>query len=207
MTLANRMAGAAPLGLAMLIGLSATPAEAGYVVTLEEVGSNVIATGMGPIDLTGLSLTGSGGITAAGVLPSFGIIITGPPLATADTYLNTIPLRVSGPTSFGRGTTTTFASTGNGTPVGIEPAEPDFLILAVPAGYASGDPLSDTSTYDNATFASLGVAPGTYEWTWGTGPDQNFTLDVVVPEPSNLALLGVALAGLPLLRRRSRASG
>jgi hypothetical protein len=76
MTLANRMAGAAPLGLAMLIGPSATPAEAGYVVTLEEVGSNAIATGMGPIDLTGLSLTGSDGITAAaGVLPSFGIII------------------------------------------------------------------------------------------------------------------------------------
>src|SRR5258708_7413922 len=37
------------LGGAMLIsfGLSAPPAQAGYVVTLQQVGSNVVATGMG----------------------------------------------------------------------------------------------------------------------------------------------------------------
>ena len=32
-------------------------------------------------------------------------------------------------------------------------------------------------TFNNATFASLGVTPGTYVWTWGTGlANQNFTL-------------------------------
>jgi hypothetical protein len=41
---------------------------------------------------------------------------------------------------------------------------------------------------------------GTYEWAWGTGPDQNFTLAVgaPVPEPASALLLGAALAVLLL---------
>ena len=47
----------------------------------------------------------------------------------------------------------------------------------MPQGYVSGAALSDSMTFNNATFASLGVTPGTYVWTWGTGlPNQNFTL-------------------------------
>ena len=47
----------------------------------------------------------------------------------------------------------------------------------MPQGYVSGGALSDSMTFNNATFASLGVTPGTYVWTWGTGlPNQNFTL-------------------------------
>jgi hypothetical protein len=34
-------------------------------------------------------------------------------------------------------------------------------VLYVPLGYASGGFLSDTSTYNNKTFATLGVTPGT----------------------------------------------
>ena len=34
---------------------SVQPAQAGYTVTLQEVGSNVVATGSGAIDLTGLT--------------------------------------------------------------------------------------------------------------------------------------------------------
>ena len=51
------------------------------------------------------------------------------------------------------------------------------MTLFVPQGYVSGAALSDSMTFNNATFASLGVTPGTYVWTWGTGlPNQNFTL-------------------------------
>ena len=39
------------------------------------------------------------------------------------------------------------------------------------------------------------ATPGTYEWKWGTGPDQNFTLDVV-PEPSTWIMMLAGFAGL-----------
>src|SRR5437764_262075 len=48
-TLATTLA----IGLAWL--LSVRPAQAGYIVTLQQVGPNVVATGSGAIDLTGLT--------------------------------------------------------------------------------------------------------------------------------------------------------
>ena len=62
-------------------------------------------------------------------------------------------------------------------------------------------------TFNNATFASLGVTPGTYVWTWGTGlENQNFTLVIGgagVPDGgSTISLLGCALLGLAALRRK-----
>jgi hypothetical protein len=65
---------AAAIGVAMLsgYGLSAPPAQAGYVVDLTQQGSNVVATGSGAIDLTGLGLlplssSGSGLLNPSGV--------------------------------------------------------------------------------------------------------------------------------------------
>ena len=42
------------VALAAGLGLSVAQAQAGYVVTLEQVGSDVVATGSGPIDLASL---------------------------------------------------------------------------------------------------------------------------------------------------------
>jgi VPDSG-CTERM motif len=169
------------------------------MVTLQEVGSNVVATGSGAIDLTGLSFrnTGMGGL--ASIAPSSAQITTGPTSGTADIYFGMI----SGPTSFGSGGFI-FASSGSGDAVGKVEGDVlnDFLI--VPQAYVSGNALSDSSTYNNATFASLGVTPGTYVWTWGTGANQNFTLQIAgVPDGgSTVSLLGCALLGLAALRRK-----
>jgi hypothetical protein len=190
MTFVKRVAGPAALGVATLIGsgLSAPPAQAGYVVTLTQQGSNVVATGSGILDLTGLSLTITGDTSQAGIFPAGGLINTGPTTATpVDLYTGT-----TGPTSFGSGSFLP-ASSGSGDPVNIQGSIDN---LVVPAGYVSDSrTLSDTSTYSGQTFASLGVTPGTYEWTWGTGADQNFTLQIgpaAVPAP----LIG---HGLPAL--------
>jgi hypothetical protein len=62
MTFMKRIMGAAALGVTLLLGTGpiSSPAQAGYVVTLEELGGDVVATGSGPLDLTGLSFLASG---------------------------------------------------------------------------------------------------------------------------------------------------
>src|SRR5262249_31618551 len=110
---------------------------------------------------------------------------------------------ITGPTSFGSGDIF-FPTTTSGDPVGLRISD---MTLGVPRGYVSGAALSDSMTFDNATFASLGVTPGTYVWTWGTGLlNQNFTLvigGVGVPDGgSTVSLLGCAFLGLAGLRRK-----
>jgi hypothetical protein len=165
------------------------PAQAGYMVTLQQVGSNVVATGSGAINLTGLTFSGTGGFDAE-INGSTAFIITGNG-ASLNVYTG-----FTGPTSFGSGSGV-LASIFSGDGVGIAESAGEIF---VPFGYVSGAALSDSSTYNNATLSSLGVTPGIYEWTWGTGANQNFTLDAVAPavpdSGSTFGLLLVALGGL-----------
>ena len=182
---------------------SVQPAQA-FTITLEQIGSNVVATGTGAINLTGLTLSGPG----AGGLPlvqaNNGIIQIG----AANHPISDAYSGFTGPTNFGVGTQF-LANIGSG----------DFValiqgiafggvgdVLFVPHGYVSGAPLSDSMTFNNATFASLGVTPGTYVWTWGTTglANQNFTLIIGragVPDGgTTVSLFSFALLGLAVLR-------
>ena len=178
--------------------LSVQSAQA-FTITLEQVGSNVVATGSGAINLTGLTFAGGAAIGGGGIEASAGQIITGSPgSASAYTGLN-------GPTSFGSGGLFN-ASTSSGDLFGRFPTQFGGPLL-VPEGYVSGTALSNSMTFDNATIASLGVTPGTYVWSWGTGlPNQNFTLIIGgfgVPDGGSTgSLLGCALLGLAALRRK-----
>jgi hypothetical protein len=157
-------------GIAVTALFSTRPAQAGYIVTLEQVGSDVVATGSGAVDLTGLTFRVSGTLAPGVITANIGIIQIGGSLDNPfiDQYTG-----ITGPTSFGSGGTFE-ANTNSGDFVGIFGRTGD---IDVPHGYVSNTPLSDRMTFNNATFSSLGVTPGTYEWTWGTGlPNQNFTL-------------------------------
>jgi hypothetical protein len=100
----------------------------------------------------------------------------------------------SGPSSIGA-VGTHGASTGSGDWVGIWFGIRSVL---VPAGYVSGQSLSGTGTYSSTTIAALGMTPGTYTWTWGTGGNaDSFVLTIespaAVPALSEWAQLMLAL--------------
>jgi hypothetical protein len=76
------------IGIAAVIicSFSAVRALAGYIVTLEQVGPNVVANGHGTIDLTGLSFIATQPITAA-ICPEVGWLFLGPTsIGSVDTY-------------------------------------------------------------------------------------------------------------------------
>jgi hypothetical protein len=125
--------------------------------------------------------------------PAESVIATGPAdIVDYDVYLGSF----IGPLSFGNGGNT-LADIGSGDRVGFY----NLTFVFVPPGYVSGNSLSDISIYENQTFSSLGVTPGTYEWTWGNGSDQNFTL-IAVPEPRVGLLLGAGFLLLVGVRLR-----
>ena len=88
-----------------------------------------------------------------------------------------MPANFSGPSSFGPGTSEVDATSGSGDILGLTPVGEG---LVVPDGYTSGSPLSSSSTYSGETFASIGMTPGTYVWTWGSGGSaDSMTLNII----------------------------
>jgi hypothetical protein len=186
----NKGTFAGALILASLIGTTADPAQAAYIVTFSETGIDVTASGSGTIDLAGLTFITSGA-TLSVVAPTFATEATGG-AGNVDEYSG-----ATGPFSFGPGVFTS-ATTGAGDLVGIQVLDGSGFIF-VPKGYASGAPLSDTATYAGQSFATLGLTPGVYLYNFGSGTDaDSFTIKVgaPVPEPSTWAMMLIGFAGL-----------
>jgi hypothetical protein len=202
-TLRSELIGRAiALGAAVVLGssLCAPAAHATYIVTLAEQGANVVATGSGSFNLTGLTMSNSGVSIISAIIPNNGAINTGP----ISGVLEDVYSGFTGPTTFGsKGIT--FADLGGGDAVGINGSAGN---LYVPMGYTSGQSLTDTSTYLNQTYGGLGVTPGaTYTWTWGPATDDSFVLQVstAVPELPVFAYFGIGLIGLAVVGVRRRA--
>jgi hypothetical protein len=189
--------------VAALVTVAATGplSRAAFVVTLQQVGSDVVATGSGSLNISGLTFDSNIGSTAI-IIPSNGTAVVGPTGSNAASEYTGF----TGPSNFGSGSGDN-PDFGSGDQVGISPSD-----LIVPLGYVSGNALSDSSTWTGQTFRSLGITPGTYTWTWGLAPTaesvgtpdspvpgDSFTVDAV-PEPASLGLLGVG--GISLLARR-----
>ena len=71
------------------------PAQA-FTITVEQMGSNVVWTGSGAINLTGLNFIGPGIVVGSGTNPVLAVINMVP--GNADTYAG-----ITGPTGFGAG--------------------------------------------------------------------------------------------------------
>jgi hypothetical protein len=176
-------------------------APAAIVINFAEVGNDVVATGSGTANLTGLSLLFSFTNAQINLDASSGNFRGGAPGGLFDIYTT-----LSGPGNFGPGSgTANLPTSGSGDYFGLT-AFNNRLFL--PGGYVSGTPLSNTSIWTNRTFASLGLAPAgnTFTYTWGSGANaDSLTIVTVVPEPSSALLFTLGAALIPLLQRKRTA--
>ena len=196
----TRLAGC--LTVLLTIGVLPQVAHASYIINLSQFGPDVVATGSGTVNTTALT-AGNSGSSGAMILPLLGEIGLGPGGSNVEFFTG-----ISGPTSFG---------TGHGQ--GASSASGDLVFvygqvfygIVLPLGYVSGAPLSSSATFANSTFSSIGITPGVYRWTWGSGPSaDSVTLNAnaasPAPEPQSLSLLAISVAIMMILPRRKRAS-
>src|SRR5690242_12292690 len=131
MTTAKRMVRLAAITMVTMFadGLPAPPAQAAYTVTLQQQGSNVVATGAGTLDTTdfgeGMSYTDQ-----ARMDPMSGSIFIGPVTVTTNLGILT---GIGGPESFGVGASKN-ADSGSGDLAGVF----EGIGLVIPADYLSG---------------------------------------------------------------------
>ena len=176
----------------VLISLSllSQSAQAAVLVNAMESGSDVIFSGGGTLNTSGV-FQGTNLPGLRGINPIGGVLRFTPSSSsvTTSTYSG-----LSGPASFCTSPNVFIsASSSSGDIFGLIPSINRFI---TPVGYVSGTPLTGSMTFANATFATLGLTEGTYVWNWGTGANADtFTLNIassVVPEP--LTILGAATA-------------
>ena len=193
--------------VALLAACWTSHSNAGVIISVVESGTNVVSTASGSINMTGLSVFNSSG-AAAQIRPDTsggerGSISVGD--LAPDSALQ---YQVSGPLTFGPGTLGFLANSFGGDFVGIRAVSTTGALLQLPSLYNSGDSINGTATFNSQSFASLGVTTGTYNYTWGSGPDADFlTINIgaaPVPEPSTMCLFAGVL-GLAACQRRRRA--
>ena len=134
-------------------------------MTLLEIGGSVVLSGSGTLNTTSLG-SPQASYQPANVRPSasqFGCGVEGPGPFNCSMFTSGT---ITSPGNFGTGGAT-FASstTGDFFGIGFQGANRLF----VPTGYVSGSFLNGTVTFNSTTFTIMGVTPGTYTWSWGSG--------------------------------------
>src|SRR5262249_1714523 len=123
----------------LAVGASAAPsAQAAYVITFQQVGSDVVESGVGSLDLTDLSVGEFGIGRDASVDPAQGRVFSGVFTDANTSFANIFPDSF---VTFGPGLTKNADATSGG-PVGFESGVADLTTLVFPAGYISGSSLS-----------------------------------------------------------------
>lgn len=181
-------------------------ADAAMIISIEEQGSDVVASYSGSIDLTGIgfNIIGSGNvnrIVASGGQVNFQ---NGATNKASLTDFSKNPWTVA-PSAFGTGglfnADTVSVAAGNA--FGFQ-ANGFFI----ESSYVSGTTISGSMTFENQTLASMGINEGTgiMNATFSSGDTLTVNAISAVPEPSS-SLLGLAglILGSAFRRRRKLA--
>ncbi len=178
-------------------------AQAGLLITINQVGNDVVVSGSGTLDTADLTNSSSFSGFDPEIHATEALVTLGPIPEDFNLFTGLI-----GPSAFGPGNAfPTDASSGSGDAFGILGSIGE---VALPMGYVSGTALLATNTYSGQTISSLGLTLGTYVYTAGSTADADtITLQInpaSVPEPSTLISGGLAaLLGLGYAWRRRRA--
>lgn len=182
--------------LGVFIILTSVPfmAKSAVLITATETGGNVNFNYSGSIDTSKLTFLLNSTASASNIKPSDSLFQSF--LVQDDFYTGITP-----PANFGTGSgfiagTTSGDSFGAFAFFGTTPS------VIVPDGYTSNDNIAGSISFSSATFNSLGVSPGTYNWTYTSDSTTAVTL-TVVPEPHEYAIIAsLGLLGLAIYRRR-----
>lgn len=173
------------IGIALLVSY---PFEGHAVLnmTLQEQGNDVVLTASGRLNLNALTidpeLKAVTGINPSG-FPIGPVAVAGPPAGIGGPFRDAYHGAIRGPESFGSGAFS-FPLSGSRGPVGIGTSTGFGTAVFVPIEYQSGETLTGSSRFTHSTLTSLGVQPGTYTWTWGSGADQDSIVLQVSPPTS-----------------------
>ena len=181
-------------------GLCAFSSHAAVVIYVQQSGVDVVASASGTLNTVALTLFSgaSNGGDVAGTAwggPGASALSVGAIIAMQSAWNGNI----TGPFPFSTGDVF-LGSSGGGDPVGIAHLA-GSTVLYTTVGYTSGSPLAGNTTWDNTTISALGMMPGSYLYTWGSGASADSLTINIVPEP-NVIAIAVAGAVATLLRRR-----
>lgn len=184
---------------AALTCAGATASSASVVINVTDTGSTLLFGFSGSMDLTGLTFDGSGPV-GTGISPGVPAINIGPSgVSTYDFYnLSSVSALGAGNVGFsisGAGDVFSINISLSGAPAAF----------GVPVGYTGG-PLSGSMTVDASDFATVGLSDGDI-FDWGASNGETITVRVgsavaAIPLPAGALLLGTALAGFGIARRR-----
>lgn len=174
----------------LLTVFTADHSQAAITITGQQVGADFVFSYTGSIDLSGTTLSFTGGSFASSFVGSsaasgiYNVIGTGLYTAYIDTF-------VSQPDNFGIDTLQILANSEFGDLFFVQGAGFGDA-FGVPDGYASGTAISGSATYNNSTITSLGLTPGSYIWELSNG--DTITQNIVNPVPEPLTMLGAGAA-------------
>ena len=149
----------------------------GLIVTISEVGSDVVMTASGTINTNGLTqiYTNQGPMATGGLVGIYNGLFM---IAPNNPYFDIYSGFTSTPSNFGTGGGNAVTSTTTGDFIAVIIDGIDHW-LELPAGYVSGTQIDSSLTLTGVTFSSLGLTPGTYTYSWGIGANAD-VINVVV---------------------------